>query len=283
MELVSAEALERAWRPEAPVRVSDSRDPDGSLILAIDRDERCGYRLTTGELGDYLVSADGMRLLCAPEKLDEWQRERVLTARVLPLAATLRGLEVFHASGVALENAAIGIVGPSQIGKTSVAVNLVLDGASFMTDDLLALEAAGGEVIAHPGAAMMGVRPAEYRLIGPERLRRLGPFVERRGKFFAEVEREDRPLPLKLVYFLERRRSTRELEIEELTEPDPRLLLASSFFNRVVHSSERLRSQLDLCAQISHNVRLCRVSVPPSVDARALAGSLAKHATAALA
>jgi hypothetical protein len=282
VELVSAEALERAWGPEAPVRVSESRQPDGSLVLAIDRDERGGYLLTTGEFGDYLLSADGLRLLCAPEQLGEWQRERVLMARVLPLAATLRGFEVFHASGVALEDAAIGIVGPSHVGKTSVAVNLVLDGASFMTDDLLALEAGDDEVMAHPGAAMMGIRPVEHNLIDPERLRQLGRFVERRDKFFAEVERVDRPLPLKLVYFLERRRSTRELAIEELTEPDPRMLLASSFFNRIVHSSERLRSQLELCAQISHTVRLCRVSVPPSVGAKALAGSLAQHATATL-
>jgi hypothetical protein len=283
VELVSAEALEGAWDPADPVRVSDAREPDGSLILAIDRDQRSGYRFTTGELGDYLLSADGMRLLCAPPELDDWQRERVLTARVLPLAATLRGFEVFHASGVALEGVAIGIVGPSQIGKTSVAVNLVLGAAAFMTDDLLALEGAGGEVVAHPGAAMMGIRQAEFNLIDPERLAGLGRFVKRRGKFFAEVERVDRPLPLKLVYFLERRRSTHELAIEEMTEPDPRLLLASSFFNRIVHSSERLRSQLDLCAKISHDVRLCTVSVPPSVGAGDLAGSLAEHATAVLA
>jgi hypothetical protein len=129
----------------------------------------------------------------------------------------------------------------------------------------------------------MGIRPAEYELIGSARLSQLGSFVERRGKFFATVEREKRALPLKLVYFLERRRSTTKLEFMQMTEPDPRLLLASSFFNRVVHSSERLLSQLDLCARISHTVGLCRVEVPPGLGARSLAASLAEHAGSTLA
>ena len=45
-----------------------------------------------------------------------------------------------------------------------------------MTDDLLALEAGRSEVVAHPGAAVIGVRESEFRLIGAEQRRRLGPF-----------------------------------------------------------------------------------------------------------
>jgi len=282
VELASTAMLDQAWRPAKPTRLSDSRDPDGRLVMAIDGDDRLGYKLTTSAWGHYRVSADGLQVRCAPPELTPWQRERVLTARVLPLAATLRGLEVFHASAVSLGGAAAAVVGPSHIGKTSVAVNLVLGGASFMTDDLLALEAGRDDVLAHPGAAVMGVREAEYRLIEPEQRRALGRFVQRPGKFFVELEREDRALPLKIVYFLERRRETRELEIEEMKEPDPRQLLASSFFNRIVQTPERLRTQLDLCSQLSRTAVLCRVSVPPSIGANALAGSLAKHATARL-
>ncbi len=282
VELTTTSALERDWQPAEPTRVEDSRDPDGRLVLAIDRDERLGYRLNAPTWGEYVVSADGRRLRCAPPELEGWRRDRFLSGRGLPLAATLRGLEVFHASAVAFGDAAIAIVGPRHVGKTSLAVNLVLRGASFLTDDLLALEVAQDHVLAHPGAAVMGVREAEYELLQPEKRAELGTFVRRLDKFFAEVEREDRPIPLRVVYFLERRRTTSELAIEEMREPDPRLLLASSFFNGVVGSPERLRRQLDLCARLSHSTMLCRVSVPPSVGAGALAGSLAEHTAARL-
>jgi hypothetical protein len=276
--LTSEEALEETWRPAKPDRLADFRDPDGSLVLAIDRDDRLGYRLTSDEWGEYQLSPDGRHIDCAPPQLAWWRRERVLTGRALPLAATLHGLEVFHASTVSFGDAAVAFVGPRQIGKTSVAVHLLLHGASFVTDDLLAMETAGGEIIAHPGAAVIGVRPDEYRLIEPGKLRELGDFVERLGKFFAEVERVERPLPLRIVYFLSRRRTTRELTIEDMDPPDPRLLLASSFFNSIVHSPERLRGQLDLCSRLSQTALLCLVSVPPSVGAKQLAESLAEHA-----
>jgi len=282
VELVSTATLERAWRAAKPTRLEDTRDADGHLVLGIDRDDRLGYRLSAPNWGEYLSSADGRHLRCAPPQLESWRRARFLTGRALPLAATLHGLEVFHASAVSLGDAAIAIVGPRHIGKTSIAVNLVLRGASFLTDDLLALERAQDHILAHPGAAVMGVREAEYRLIEPEQRRRLGRFVQRLDKYFAEVAREERPLRLGIMYFLERRRGTRELAIDEMLEPDPRLLLASSFFNRIVGSPERLRAQLDLCAQLSHTTVLCRASVPPSVGASALAEALAGDAAARL-
>jgi hypothetical protein len=151
-----------------------------------------------------------------------------------------------------------------------------------VTDDLLALEVQRNEVVAHPGAAMVGVRESEYRLLQPEQRRRLGPFVKRLDKFFADVQREDRALPLRIVYFLDRRPTNGALAIDELDQHDPRLLLASSFFNGIVKTPERLHRQLDLCAQLSQTAVICRASVPPTVDAAALAASLADHAKARL-
>ncbi len=185
--------------------LEDARGSDGRRVLAVDCDDRLRYRLASADWGNYLVSADGRSVQCAPPSLVEWRRTRFLTSRVLPLAATLRGLEVFHSSAVSLGDAVVAIVGPRQIGKTSLAVRLILRGASFVTDDLLALGAGRSEVVAHPGAAVIGVRESEFRLIGAEQRRQLGQFDRRLDKFFADVEREDRALPLRIVYFLDRR------------------------------------------------------------------------------
>lgn len=282
IKLTTNVALDHAWGPAKSTRVEDARAPDGRCVMAVDRDDRLGYRLATTDWGNYLVSADGRRVQCAPPSLAEWRRTRFLTSRVLPLAATLRGLEVFHSSAVSLGDAVVAIVGPRQIGKTSLAVHLILQGAAFMTDDLLALDARRSEVVAHPGAAVIGVRESEFRLIGAEQRRRLGPFDRRLDKFFADVEREDRALPLRIIYFLDRRPDNGALAINELEQLDPRLLLASSFFNHIVQTPERLRAQLDLCARLSQTAVICRASVPPTVNAAALAGFLADDATARL-
>ena len=282
VELTSTAALEQAWRDAKPTRLEDSHDADGRLLLAIDWDDSLGFKLTAPEWGEYLLSADGRNLRCAPPELESWRRDRFLTARALPLAATMRGLEVFHASAVSLGGAVVAIVGPRHIGKTSLAVNMVLRGGTFLTDDLLALEAEEDRIVAHPGAAVMGVREAEYNLIDPEQRARLGQFVQRMDKFFAEVAREDRPLPLRIVYFVDRRRQNTELAIEEMRDADPRLLLASSFFNGIVNSPERSLAQLDLCSRLSQTTTLCRAMVPPSVGAGSLAESLADHARATI-
>jgi hypothetical protein len=282
IELSSTAALDGAWGAVHATTLEDARGSDGRRVLAVDRDDRLRYRLATADWGNYLVSADGRRVQCAPPSLAGWRRERFLTSRVLPLAATLRGLEVFHSSAVSFGDAVVAIVGPRQIGKTSLAVHLILRGSSFVTDDLLALEVQRNEVVAHPGAAMVGVRESEYRLLQPEQRRRLGPFVKRLDKFFADVQREDRALPLRIVYFLDRRPTNGALAIDELDQHDPRLLLASSFFNGIVKTPERLHRQLDLCAQLSQTAVICRASVPPTVDAAALAASLADHAKARL-
>jgi hypothetical protein len=282
VELISSEALERSWRPANPTRVEHARTSDGRLGIAIDHDDHLGYRLSTSEWGEYLVSADGLSVRCASQTMPSWRRSRFLTSRLLPLAAALRGLEVFHASAVSVRGAVIAMVGPRQAGKTSVAVRSVLQGASFVTDDLLALAAAPGHALAHPGAASMGVRRAEYRLLAPEQRRELGSFTNQLDKFYAEVPREDRALPLEVVYYLQRRAEGDELAIHAQDRPDPRLLLASSFFNRVIRDPARLVRQLDLCARISRTAAICQVSVPPHVDARSLAASLLEDATARL-
>jgi hypothetical protein len=283
LEQASSEDFDRAWSAARARRLEEALGRDGSVRFAIDHDDRLGYRLTTAEWGDYLVSADGRRVRCAgPLAEPSWPRQRYLASRVLPLAATIREREVFHASAVSLEDAAIAMVGPRHAGKTSLAVHLVLQGATLLTDDLLALEARQGRVWAHPGTTTVGIRQAEYRLIGARKRGRLGRFFESQTKHFAEVEREERELPLEIVFYLDRRPEISDLAIDELGHPDPRLLLASSFFNGIVDTPGRLRTQLELSSRLSRGATLCRVSVPATVGASALAEILAHYATARL-
>lgn len=278
VEVVSGRMLEEAWSRDGAQLLRDLRDGEGRRLLAIEEHPELGYRLDAPFYGRYVLSRNGAVLLCAPRRIVRWQWQAFLIGQVLPLAAVLHGLEVVHASAVGLAQHAIALVADSHGGKSSLAVNLALRGASFVTDDVLALERRGERIVAHPGAAVTSVRHAEARALGPAGLERLGTVVGRdEHGLRVAVERERRALPLGAIYFIRRSDEPAGAIVEEVSPPDPRLLLGSTF-NGFVRAADRLVSQLDLYARTARTVPVFRAIISPGVDAQTMAGSIEAHA-----
>jgi hypothetical protein len=105
---------------------------DGYERLRVRRDSHGSMLVSLSNCGRFLVDDAGSTIHCAPDRRDDWRWQRFLVAQVLPLAALRHGFEVFHASVVAVEGRAIAIVGTSQAGKTSVAVDLILRAHGFL-------------------------------------------------------------------------------------------------------------------------------------------------------
>jgi hypothetical protein len=274
LELTSREDLLGAWSPAAPKRISDRRMANGRSAVAIDADPRAGYLIRAMGFGCFWISPDATRIRCAPLRVTTWRWQRYLVGQVLPLTAVLRGLEVFHASAVVGSGGALTFLGMSTAGKTSVALNLVLGGSRFMTDDVLAVSPApDGGVLAHPGIGLASLRhdadarlqPAERRLLG----RRLGRDGEATR---VALDCQSEPVPLRHAFLLERSKRG-PLAIERLRPVDPRFLLGGSF-NFIITTPERLTNQLDLCARIANRVGVHRASIPPSVGPAELARSI---------
>jgi hypothetical protein len=283
LEAVDAGELDGPWSRAESDRLREWRKPDGRIEAALDRHDRLGYRLFADGYGRYVVTHDGGLIRCAPPRTAAWRWQRCLIGQIFPLAAVLRGLEVFHASAVRVGNVAVAFVGASQAGKSSVAVNLMLRGARLVTDDVVTLEASGGGLVAHPGAGVTSVRHAAVEAIAPEHRSRLGRVLGDDGEALrVMVERERRVLPLAAMYFLERDdpaagEADAAPPFERISPPDPRLLLASTF-NFSVRTPERLRNQLDVCARLSETVPIFRVKIVPTLSAAALAAQVEAHA-----
>ncbi len=278
VEVVSAPMLEEAWSREDAHLLRDLRDGEDRGLLAIEEHPELGYRLDAPAYGRYVLSRDGSLVLCDPNQIAHWEWQAFLIGQVLPLAAVLHGLEAVHASAVGLAEHAVALVADSHGGKSSLAVNLALRGASFVTDDVLALERRGQRIVAHPGAAITSVRHAEASALGQTALERLGTVVgQDEHELRMAVEREQRVLPLGAIYFIVRRDQPGEPLVEEVSAPDPRLLLGSTF-NGFVRATERLVNQLDLYAHTARTVPVFRAIISPGVDARTLAGSIEEHA-----
>jgi hypothetical protein len=114
--------------------------PDGQLWLSFARTDEAHWLRFPG-LADYQVSLDGRRVVqCAAPGTDEVTLEHLFLNQVLPLAQSLQGELVFHASAVSVDAGAVAFLGRSGRGKSTLAASFASTGHAFLTDDGLQLE-----------------------------------------------------------------------------------------------------------------------------------------------
>lgn len=253
--------------------VCEHLEPGGKLSYRIERGPQAGYLLWGPSYGAHLLSADGHTLHCAPGDIGVGAWQRLLVAQVLPFAAVLRGLEVLHASAVVVEQRAVAFVGPSRSGKTSLALELCRRGASFLADDVLALESGATELLAHPGTPVAGIDHAEAQRVGRGRAD-ADLLASNDRELLVRTQVADAPVPLTAVFFLERRVNGPS-QPRFHTIADAGSLLGATF-NFVLADPQRLRRLLDVCAAMSR-LRVERVLAGPAVDASQLAQAVGQR------
>jgi hypothetical protein len=275
LEIVSGGELDRAWTPSDPVRRGTAALDDGTVFITIDADAELGYRMWAKEVGRYMIAPSGDRVACAPDDLSAWDWQRFLIGQVLPLVAALRGYELLHASAVCFGEHAVAFLGDTGAGKTSLATNMLLEGADFVADDALALEARDGHVIAHPGPPIAAVRHAEVDRLSAASRQRLGEAVGSNPKeVLFRVSRRAGAVPLRAMYFIDRTSTDSGVRFEQVTSP---LLLLGSTFNFVHRPPDRLANLLDICARIDATVGAFKVISSSQIGARSLAQEIRRH------
>ena len=234
--------------------------------MSVDFAEAAGYLLWARDFGRVLISSDGTELLCEPDPVNEgWAS--ILAAQALPLAATVRGLEVFHSSGVVLDGRAMLFAGPRGAGQGSLAAALVTAGGHLLSDDAVALRLIDGVLIAHAGSVVLQLAPD--RRLSTEARGALGdPATPAFGKHRYVSRDVPDPAPLGGLFLLER--SAEEPAVEQLEAVDPFELIASTF-NLSVRTPARLQRQLDVASAIASSGLAHRLRVQPGVEAAQLA------------
>ena len=282
LERASRTDVDRRWRAARPETLLERRLVDGRIGLSVQRDDELGFRVWAPRHGCYLVSPDGGRIVAAPPAGPAWRWERLVLAQVLPLAAVLRGMDVLHASAVALAGRAVAFLGPSNAGKTTLASRIVARGAQLVTDDVLAVDLAGAAVNAHRGGAVARLDPAELRSLTPRERRALGPVRARGDKWHVTPALAPERVPLGLTYHLVRPAAATGVEIVAVRPYDPALLLGSAFLP-YLSDPERLRRQLDVCAAVAASTPLYQLRVPDRTASADVAEAVLRHAEALVA
>jgi hypothetical protein len=263
------ETAAETW-PDTGSVICDERTPDDGVNFRIETHPDTGFLIWGPEYGAHLLSADGRRLRCFPEGQAEGAWQRLLVAQVLPFAALLHGLEVFHASAVVRDGEAVAFLGPSRSGKTSLALELCSRGATFLADDVLALEPHDGRLIANPGSPIAGVdrngahehqqTDADERVVAVNARERM-----------VRMRAAGEPAPLGMLFFIDRRADGPEIP-SFAPSTDAQLLLAATF-NFVLATPERLRGLLDVCA-LAARLRVERISSGPATSTSELADAV---------
>jgi hypothetical protein len=273
-----ARVIDDAWPLEDAEVVVDLRHTDGRVFMRIDRHATEGYRIWAPYYGRHIVAADGRAIRSALPNVSPWRWQRLFFAQALPLAAALQGLEVLHASAVAIRGRIIAFVGSSGSGKTSVAAHAIALGASFVTDELLAVESDGTAVLAHPGPARLSIDDCEMRHIPDGQRARVGPTIGRSDKLIVEPTPISVSLPLDAVYFLTRPRpEAPRLSITDADADGIRTVMKRRF-QPYVDAAEQLTGQLDAWTAIAEMVRVYDVLIPEGARAREVAATALAHA-----
>ncbi len=268
------QGLARRWDAAGSnaVRMRELREA-GAVVFTVDLAEPAGYRLWAEGVGRVLVSSDGGEIRCDPlPTRPDWAF--ILPAQVLPLAATLNGLEVLHAAGLVLDGGAVLLAGEPGAGKSSLAAALMRRGAGLLSDDCVALERADGGLIAHPGAGLLYLRHSEHDRLSADERAALGSASLFAGKNRYAPAPVAEPAPLGALLLLERAEGGPALE--HIEEVDPFELLAATF-NLSVRTPERLTRQLDVVGELVSSGRVHRLRVLPGIDATQLAQSVERY------
>ena len=136
-------------------------------------------------------------------KADEQVLKLFLLGPVLAVLQHQRGCLVLHASAVALDGAALGFLGGSGWGKSTLAIALHRRGHALVADDALSLRLAEHGPLALPGPPELRLWPDTLTALGeaPEDLPRLRPELEKRARFAVNAC-VPRALPLSRLYVL---------------------------------------------------------------------------------
>lgn len=261
-------------RPRWHLELSDDVEPKGPLMPLGEEQLANGvvarlWRSPSGEhvlrfedTGAFRVSADGSRIRWHLPDQDQLELGRIdFLGRVLAVAAHLQGQLCLHGSAVALsDGAALGFMAPKGFGKSTLALELVREGARLLTDDTLPVHPQTGEA----GPGVHSVRLHEdvlerHRALGRKRVS-LG--VKTVVEELPEQALTERRTPLSTLYALVPVSPGEAVRREELPSPVAVLTLIQYSKLGALLGGPAAAEVLDRAASIASRVRVCRLFVP---------------------
>lgn len=225
-----------------------------------------GFLLRFPERADFTIDLEQEVIACAsaPET-----SERVLTAlfhnQVIPLVRSHEGKLVIHASASAIDGLALGFLGPSGRGKSTLATGFAQAGFPFLTDDGLTLEKSGDCYLAQPNQPFVRLWPdSEAELLGePSNDSENGWKEKNLIDAGNSLPFQGDSLPLKAIYVLQEA-EVGEAQIEKLKPSAALSALVEHSFILDVEDKEKVRTHFDAVSQLANSIPCFTLAYPRS-------------------
>jgi hypothetical protein len=159
------------------IRLADARAMHPGPLYRWDAEDLV---FTAPDVAEYRLRSDAIQVAPSPGA-DPQQVSALLIATALPALAWWRRALTLHAAAVVLPGAtgAIAIAGPSGIGKSTVAAQLLARGARLVADDSVAIDTVSDGFVASGLAGGYHLGDAERRFcpVAPDRSLRRAPLA----------------------------------------------------------------------------------------------------------
>lgn len=252
--------------PWAPVHVSDATDDDGSPLFLLARAETNSslLRLSYGDGTTFWIErgfpVEPDRIwACWPDGMTAEDASTYFLGPVLGHLLRLRGQLVLHASAVGLvprqhpdheAAAAVALVGPPGVGKSTTAAAFALRGFPVLSEDAAALrepQAEGAPFDVLPGYPLIRLWADSVEMLcgAPDALPLLTPTWEKRYLALDDVGVDaflDTPLPLRAIMMLAGREDSAQAPYVEPVPPAEAFigLVGNTYRNLVLDRGQRI-------------------------------------------
>ncbi|MFC1500042.1 hypothetical protein ACFL6T_03365 [Candidatus Zixiibacteriota bacterium] len=261
-DLLADKSARRGWR-------SDEDDRFTSCVLSDGSD----YLRWSG-LFEFHVSSSGDVITCRSlENTPVESFQTYLLGHVLSWALLKQQVEQLHASVVEVDGRAIGFLGDSGFGKSTLSAAFLDAGYRLLTDDLLILDEVGDGFQAHPGIARIKLDPAVAReILGGD----LGgvPMNPDTGKEVILLEAgmsvpPIKPVPVGALYILASpgdESASEGTTIKPLTPSQACVELIRNTFNTFIDDPVRLQNQFNFSTRVAERIPVKMLSYPRRLD-----------------
>jgi len=245
--------------------------PDWASVRYQRSTEGDWYRVSydyNGHIADFGISADGREIIVhAGDGEADAEVANLIEGPILARATRLAGRPCLHATALALDGRAIALMGPSGVGKSSLAWALIEQGCGLVSDDMVGITHGAEGPMAHPGRTCLRMWPDSVRRLGVgEGLAAvLFPTTTELAKIgVRDPGRGDRPpLPLHAVYRLSPRRADLRRAVIEDLPPGERLAeLAANLHGMIAPGRTQRQSELALLAKVAAHTPIRSLTLP---------------------
>jgi hypothetical protein len=211
-------------------------------------------------LFEFVVAPDGTRVAARPlEGAREESFRTYLLGQVLSFALLRQGIEPLHATAVVTPAGAVGFLGDTASGKSTLAAAFLAAGCRLLTDDLLVTERRGESFVAFPGPMRLKLYPeVAARVLGrTDAGTPMNPDVEKRVLALPPEQRspDGGPVPLAALFVLDDEVAfVPEVSVTRLAPRDAFVELTRWTFNDMLTPPERLRRQFTTAADLAETL-----------------------------